>query len=189
MMAYRVAEKSPPGKRHVIVVDEQGACFAKLTLGPDQQLMSPLCAELPKLKIHAYARSEGICAIAITDEEYPNLSCTKLLSQIADEFTSKYPRTAYANLRNPDDKTKGTLSYPELAGHLAKWQRPEEVDNMTKIQRELDETKEVLQETIQSVMNRGEKLDDMVAKSDNLSATSKMFYTQAKKQNSCCVVM
>lgn len=35
----------------------------------------------------------------------------------------------------------------------------------------------------------GEKLDNLVAKSDNLSASSKMFYTQAKKQNSCCVVM
>jgi synaptobrevin family protein YKT6 len=35
----------------------------------------------------------------------------------------------------------------------------------------------------------GEKLDNLVAKSDNLSASSKMFYTQAKTQNSCCVVM
>jgi synaptobrevin family protein YKT6 len=35
----------------------------------------------------------------------------------------------------------------------------------------------------------GEKLDNLVAKSDNLSASSKMFYTQAKKQNSCCTVM
>ena len=35
----------------------------------------------------------------------------------------------------------------------------------------------------------GEKIDSLVAKSDGLSAQSKMFYTQAKKQNSCCVVM
>ena len=35
----------------------------------------------------------------------------------------------------------------------------------------------------------GEKIDNLVAKSDGLSAQSKMFYTQAKKQNSCCVVM
>ena len=36
---------------------------------------------------------------------------------------------------------------------------------------------------------RGEKIDSLVAKSDGLSAQSKMFYQQAKKQNSCCVVM
>jgi synaptobrevin family protein YKT6 len=40
-----------------------------------------------------------------------------------------------------------------------------------------------------TVISTGEKLDNLVAKSDNLSASSKMFYTQAKKQNSCCLVM
>lgn len=47
-----------------------------------------------------------------------------------------------------------------------------------KIQKELDETKIVLHETINSVLKRGEKIDDLVAKSDGLSAQSKMFYTQ-----------
>lgn len=57
------------------------------------------------------------------------------------------------------------------------------------IQKELDETKIVLHKTIESVLERGEKIDSLVAKSDGLSAQSKMFYTQAKKQNSCCVMM
>ena len=57
------------------------------------------------------------------------------------------------------------------------------------IQKELDETKIVLHKTIESVLERGEKIDSLVAKSDGLSAQSKMFYTQAKKQNSCCTVM
>ena len=47
-----------------------------------------------------------------------------------------------------------------------------------KIQKELDETKIVLHKTIESVLERGEKIDSLVAKSDGLSAQSKMFYTQ-----------
>ena len=58
-----------------------------------------------------------------------------------------------------------------------------------KIQRELDETKIVLHKTIESVLERGEKIDTLVEKSNDLSSQSRMFYTQAKKQNSCCVVM
>lgn len=77
-----------------------------------------------------------------------------------------------------------------------------------KIQKELDETKIVLHKTIESVLERGEKIDSLVEKSDGLSAQSKMFYKQvrflrstgccikltafqcqAKQQNSCCVVM
>ena len=43
--------------------------------------------------------------------------------------------------------------------------------------------------THRQVLQRGEKLDDLVAKSSDLSAQSKMFYTTAKKQNSCCSLM
>lgn len=46
-----------------------------------------------------------------------------------------------------------------------------------RIQKELDETKIVLHKTIESVLQRGEKIDDLVAKSDGLSAQSKMFYS------------
>lgn len=41
--------------------------------------------------------------------------------------------------------------------------------------------------TIESVLERGEKLDNLVERSNALSAQSKMFYKTTKKQNSCCV--
>jgi len=40
-----------------------------------------------------------------------------------------------------------------------------------------------------SLLQRGEKLDDLVTKSDMLSAQSKMFYKTSKKTNSCCYLM
>lgn len=47
-----------------------------------------------------------------------------------------------------------------------------------KVQRELDETKITLHKTIESVLERNVKLDDLVNKSEGLSSQSKMFYTQ-----------
>ncbi|KAJ5499462.1 Synaptobrevin [Penicillium expansum] len=89
--------------------------------------------------------------------------------------------------------------YPALVAHqllgkilkeyIVKYQDPGQADSIMKIQQELDETKIVLHKTIESVLERGEKIDSLVQKSDGLSAQSKMFYTQAKKQNSCCVLM
>jgi synaptobrevin family protein YKT6 len=64
-----------------------------------------------------------------------------------------------------------------------------EADKILKIQRELDETKVVLHKTIDSVLARGEKLDNLVDKSTDLSLASQMFYKQAKKQNQCCAMM
>ncbi len=43
--------------------------------------------------------------------------------------------------------------------------------------------------TIESVLERGAKLDDLVAKSEELSMSSKVFYKTAKQTNSCCKIM
>lgn len=131
---------------------------------------------------HAYGRTEGIAGIIISDHEYPALVAHQLLSKIVDEFLSKNPRSLWAN-------SNGPIPFPALKDYIVKYQDPQAADSIMKIQKELDETKIVLHKTIESVLERGEKIDSLVAKSDGLSAQSKMFYTQAKKQNSCCVVM
>lgn len=132
---------------------------------------------------HAYGSSQGVCGIIIADAEYPALVAHQLLSKIVDEYTSQNPRSAYST--NPPQ----TRQYRELKEYIVKYQDPGQADSIMKVQRELDETKIVLHKTIESVLERGEKIDSLVAKSDGLSAQSKMFYQQAKKQNSCCVVM
>jgi synaptobrevin family protein YKT6 len=124
--------------------------------------------------VHVFNTPQGVAFVAITDVEYPAQVAHNLLSKIGGEFRSKYPRTAYA------DFTEGSpaLSFPELTSYLAKYQNPEEADSIMKINKELDETKIVMMQTIDSMLERGEKIDNLVAKSDGLSAQSKMFYTQ-----------
>lgn len=68
-------------------------------------------------------------------------------------------------------------------------QDPAVADKLTKIQRDLDDTKVVLHQTIESMLNRGEKLENLVDKSSDLSMASQMFYKQARKTNSCCRLM
>jgi len=131
---------------------------------------------------HVYGRSEGLACVCISDHEYPKLVAHKLLSQIADEFLSANPRPKWA-------AGSGKIEMPQLGGYIQKYQDPKQADSILKIQQELDETKIVLHKTIESVLERGEKLDSLVERSRDLSVTSKQFYTQAKKQNSCCVLM
>lgn len=133
---------------------------------------------------HVYSRTEGIAGIIISDADYPSLVAHQLLSKIVDEFLTRYPRSSFAgeNLQLP-------FAFPALKEYITKYQDPSQADSIMKIQKELDETKIVLHKTIESVLERGEKIDSLVQKSDGLSAQSKMFYGQAKKQNSCCTVM
>ncbi|XP_016085335.1 synaptobrevin homolog YKT6 [Sinocyclocheilus grahami] len=82
-----------------------------------------------------------------------------------------------------------TIQYTALDSHLARYQNPREADAMTKVQAELDETKIILHNTMESLLERGEKLDDLVQKSEHLGNQSKAFYKTARKQNSCCEIM
>ncbi len=57
---------------------------------------------------------------------------------------------------------------------------------MTRIQTDIDETKIILHDAITGILQRGEKLDTLVAKSEDLSTQSKVFYKTARKTNQCC---
>ncbi|OGM42794.1 vesicle transport protein ykt6 [Aspergillus bombycis] len=99
----------------------------------------------------------------------------RILSKVLDEFLTLNP--------NAGTSTQ-PVSFPSLKTYISAYQDPHQVDSIMKIQKELDETKIVLHKTIESVLERGEKIDDLVNKSEGLSSQSKMFYTSAKKQNS-----
>ncbi|MCD7470454.1 VAMP-like protein ykt61 [Datura stramonium] len=133
-------------------------------------------------KVHSYNRN-GLCALGFMDDHYPVRSAFSLLNKVLDEY-----------LKNFGESWKSVQSdnaqpWPYLDEALAKFQDPAEADKLFKIQKELDETKIILHKTIDSVLERGEKLDSLVEKSSDLSAASQMFYKQAKKTNSCCTIL
>ncbi|AGO12460.1 AaceriAER109Wp [[Ashbya] aceris (nom. inval.)] len=134
---------------------------------------------------HVYSRSEGLCGVLITDKEYPVRPAYTLLNKVLDEYLVAHPPAEWRDIAQTNDQ----LKLRELEMYLAKYQDPSQADSIMRVQQELDETKIVLHKTIESVLQRGEKLDNLVDKSESLSASSRMFYKQAKKTNSCCLIM
>jgi len=131
---------------------------------------------------HVYNRGgpEELAAVIITDSDYPVRPAFSVLNKLLDDFSSKVPQSSY---RNPS-----AISFSEITTYIQKYQDPRQADTIMRVQQELDETKIILHKTIESVLRRGEKLNDLVDRSNALSAQSKMFYKTAKKQNSCCVI-
>lgn len=95
-----VAERTRPGQRQD--VEEQSYTF------------------------HAYARSEGVAGIIISDHEYPALVAHQLLSKILDEFTTRYPRSAWEN-------SNGDVPFPQLKEYIQKYQDPQQADSIMKV--------------------------------------------------------
>nr|CAH7716420.1 unnamed protein product [Callosobruchus chinensis] len=129
---------------------------------------------------HVYVRADSLAGVVITDHEYPGRVSHTLVTKILDEFAQQVPASSWPTLQEKD------VAFPQLNTYLAKYQNPREADALTKIQEDLDETKIILHNTIQAVLERGEKLDDLVSKSEGLSMQSKAFYKTARKTNSCC---
>lgn len=116
----------------------------------------------------------------VTDQEYPVRPAFSLLLKILELFVQKIPRSMY------QDPKKVAENFPEVQQFLQQYQDPKQADAIMRVQAELDETKVVLHKTIESVLARGEKLDDLVQRSDALSNQSKRFYQTAKKVNTIC---
>uniref|UniRef100_A0A4W4HA35 YKT6 v-SNARE homolog n=1 Tax=Electrophorus electricus TaxID=8005 RepID=A0A4W4HA35_ELEEL len=141
---------------------------------------------------HVYVRNDNLGGVVIADSEYPSrfTGCVFLMLlyvcsqvKVLEEFSRQ------VNSIDWPSGSPATIQYTALDSYLAKYQNPREADAMTKVQAELDETKIILHNTMESLLDRGEKLDDLVQKSEHLGNQSKAFYKTARKQNSCCKVM
>lgn len=133
---------------------------------------------------HVYARTEGVAGVIIADKEYPTRVAFSVLNKVLDEYLAAHPKSDWINATQPTAAT----SFTPLDEYLKRYQDPHAADPLLKVQRELDDTKIVLHKTIESVLQRGEKLDTLVDKSEALSSSSRMFYKQAKRTNSCCII-
>lgn len=132
----------------------------------------------------SHASADGLVAVAVCDNEYNPRVAFTMLAQVMADFQSTF-RGKYG-----DGLKDNAIQWPELQKTLTRFQTPEEADKILKIKKDIEETKIVMYDAIDKILERGEKIDALVQKSDDLGAASKTFYTQAKKTNSgCCSVM
>ncbi|CAO1405359.1 unnamed protein product [Diamesa serratosioi] len=154
--------------------------FASKTIVERTQQASRQSVKQDVYMCHVYVRSDNLAAVLIADHEYPGRVAHTLVTKILDDFSAKV---------TPDQWPNGceqNINFTQLPAYLTKYQDPREADPLTKMQGDLDETKIILRNTIEQVLVRGEKLDDLVLQSEELSMQSKAFYKTAKKTNSCC---
>ena len=149
--------------------------------------------------VHARPAADGVSGVLVSDSEYPVRVAYSLLGKVLEEFLIKLPKSIWqaqarqlAASGQIPSKGEGIVrmsEFPYAQDYLARYQDPRQADTILRVQQELDDTKIVLHNTIDSVLQRGEDLDKLVEKSGSLSQQSKMFYKSARKQNSCCGIM
>lgn len=77
----------------------------------------------------------------------------------------------------------------DLEELVKRYEDPASVDKIVKVQNELDKTIETMHLAIEKVLERGENIEILVQKTDELNESSRIFVNNAKKLNSCCNIL
>ena len=120
---------------------------------------------------------------SITDIEYPESSAFNMMGQIIIDFMSTFENDTEMYM---DVEADTNLKYDNLEDFLKTWQKPEEADKIYKIKTELSEVTDIMHRNMEDLLQRGENLDSLMAKSKDLSTMSVEFYKKAKKKNQKC---
>ena len=131
-------------------------------------------------KCHVYVSESGLAAAVLTDGDYPMRVAFTLLNETMRVFEDK-SKGGWRGAKEDVD-----MDFREGDELLKKFQNPSEADKISKIEKELEEVKGIVVKSMDDILKRGETLDSLVQKSNDLSEMSRQFYRTAKKNNQCC---
>ena len=129
---------------------------------------------------YIYRLQNGLSVCCITDKDYPSYAAMNFLAKAITVFQEKIPKETWMNI-NQDTK----LQIPELSSLLIAYQDPTKVEKIEAIKKELDETIHVTIKTMDQMLDRGEKMEDLIDRTNDLSDATKEFMVETKKMNNC----
>lgn len=129
---------------------------------------------------HIYTQNNGLSCVLVSVKEYPN----RIAFSLIHNTLKNYEHLEKLNWEKINEDQKNASE--SMTAELNKYQDPQSADKLLKIQKSLDEVKEIISKDIEQILQRGESLDKLMAKSKDLSEVSQRFYKKAKKMNQCC---
>jgi synaptobrevin family protein YKT6 len=127
---------------------------------------------------HIYVRRDGLCGVVVTDEEYPSRVAYSLLNKTLDQYNDADPGWSSAT-QDKNDECKF------LNENLGLFQDPRASDKLCRIQDSLNGITEIMRNNIEQVLLRGENIEVLMQKSEDLSDSATRFRDTAKGSKCC----
>eukprot|EP01120_Amphizonella_sp_Union-15-10_P001535 TRINITY_DN11699_c0_g1_i1.p1 TRINITY_DN11699_c0_g1~~TRINITY_DN11699_c0_g1_i1.p1 ORF type:complete len:222 (-),score=43.96 TRINITY_DN11699_c0_g1_i1:81-746(-) len=113
-----------------------------------------------------YVCTGGYIYICVTPKDYPTRISFAFLQVIEDSFQPSVSGSEFSST---------------LSREMTKYSNKSEVDRLARVQKQVDEVKEVMMENIDKVLKRGERLEDVMAQTDAMRLQSDTFKKNATK--------
>lgn len=147
--------------------------FAEVT----EQILQRISPETPKLTythgsyLFHYIVTDGITYLCITDDEFDRAKAFHFLADIQKRFQASYGRQAHSALAYAMNSEFSRV----LANEMKHYSERRDASAIEQVQGEIDELKDIMVKNIDTVAARGERLELLVNKTENLSSSSVSF--------------
>ena len=160
---------------------EETCRFLSRTLAIYCQPGTRISTEHEGMLINLYHRVDNLVCVVFTDIDYPKRVSYALCNRAVDTFSAKFEN----RWRNaPKDSV---IEFKELKKIMQEFERPGDHDAVARAIENTDATTEILTQALSKIIIRGETLQVIVEKSEELSIRAKMFYKETQKKK-CCVI-
>lgn len=125
-----------------------------------------------------YIVEDGVTYMCMADEAQKRRIPFAFLGEIKDRFTAAYARDTIARaiafgMNNDFGKV--------IASQMSYFNDNPEADSMGRLRGQIDEVKEIMVQNIEKVLQRGEKIDLLVDKTEALNSSASQFQKQGKR--------
>jgi len=125
-----------------------------------------------------YVVSGGFTYLVVADEAYGRQIPYAFLERVRDEFTRNWAERSKAAPAHSLDKSFGPKLKEQMEYCMA---HPEELTKVAAVQKRVDEVKNIMVDNIEKVLERGEKIELLVDKSENLRDRANQFQTTGRQ--------
>ncbi|KAL1321200.1 hypothetical protein HN51_065933 [Arachis hypogaea] len=123
----------------------------------------------------------GFTYCVVADETAGRQVPIAFLERVKDDFVSKYGASDKAGANAAANSLNKEFG-PKLKEHMQYCiDHPEEISKLAKVQNQVSEVKGVMMENIEKVLDRGEKIELLVDKTENLHNQAQDFRTSGTK--------
>eukprot|EP00596_Hydrurales_sp_CCMP1899_P005994 CAMPEP_0119042626 /NCGR_PEP_ID=MMETSP1177-20130426/16035_1 /TAXON_ID=2985 /ORGANISM="Ochromonas sp, Strain CCMP1899" /LENGTH=208 /DNA_ID=CAMNT_0007009555 /DNA_START=80 /DNA_END=703 /DNA_ORIENTATION=+ len=135
--------------------------------------------------IFHYMIDNGICYLTLTDKSYPKRLAFLFLEEISKEFEADLKAEHGDEWLRVVETVGRQYAFIKFDRVIQKKRRdysdPNSSNNMKKLNDDLQNIQDIMRKTIDDVLDRGNKLDDVTEMSKNLASESKKYKWGAKK--------
>lgn len=123
-----------------------------------------------------YVAEDGIVYMCITDDEFERQRAFLFLEDIKQRFQVTYG----AQIHNALPYAMNSEFAQVLAGQMNHYTESRDIDKLSRLQGEVSDVKDILVKNIESLAGRGEHLELLVNKTDNLNTSAVTFKTTSR---------